>query len=218
MTPIGKAAKDPDWDLFFGGPEWDAAETTRFARELYASLSALVAGEAMVVVRGVTNGNGWEAWSELHDRFDPRTPAKSLMALMAVMQTKKIMDGRELPNVAQDWEVKVKSFEVEHNIALNPKIKVALLTSFPPPNMQELLFQWSESKQSFEEVKDRVLSLAVNRASMSKPTPMEVDRVQAESWHEDYGWYEEQEWGENWPGKQETEVEIDYIGESHRRC
>ncbi len=127
----------------------------------------------MVVVMGVVNGNGWEAWSRLYSRFDPRTPPKALMAVMSVMQTKKIKDGRDLPNAVQDWDVTVKNFEVEHNI---------------------------------------------NRASLGKPTPMEVDRVQEEYWHEDHGWHEEQEWEEGWPEKEEAAVEIGYIGEACKRC
>ena len=95
----------------------------------------------MTVVRGVVDGSGWVAWSKLHNRFDPRTPAKSLTALMSAMQTKRVKEGRELPNAVQDWEVRMKNLEVEHNITLDPKIKVALLTSFLPPDMQDLVFQ-----------------------------------------------------------------------------
>ena len=81
----------------------------------------------------------------------------------------------------------MKNLEVEHNITLDVKIKIALLTSFLPSDMQDLVFQWTDAKLTFEELKDRVMSLAVNRASLSKPSPMEVDQIQAEYYHEDYG-------------------------------
>ena len=35
-------------------------------------------------------------------RYDPRTPAKSLMAMMHVMQPKKIKDVRDLPTAVRD--------------------------------------------------------------------------------------------------------------------
>jgi hypothetical protein len=35
------------------------------------------------------------------------TPAKALMLMTAVLQTRKVKDSRELPNTVQDWEVKV---------------------------------------------------------------------------------------------------------------
>ena len=212
---VAKAGKDDDWDLFFHDqPDWTDDEATRGGQEVYAALSALVTGDAMTVVRSVTNGNGWEAWSRLHSRFDPRTPAKALMMMMAVLQTRKVKDSRELPNTVQDWEVKVKNREVEHSITLDPKIKIALMTSFLPPDLQDLVFQWSDAKTTFEELRDKVMSLAVNRAAMAKPTPMEVDRVQADEYYEEYGW----DYGEEDGWYEEEDVGIGYVGEKCHRC
>ncbi len=61
---------------------------------MHAALSSLATGDAMVVVRGVVNGDGWEAGSRLFNRFDPRTPAKAMMAMMSVMQPKRVRDVR----------------------------------------------------------------------------------------------------------------------------
>ena len=148
LEQVARSGKDNDWDLFFDLlPEWTDEEARKCGQEVYAALAALVTGDAMTVVRSVTNGNGWEAWSRLHNRFDPRTPAKALMMMMAVLQTRKAKDSRELPNMVQDWEVKVKNLDVEHGITLDPKIKIALMTSFLPADLQDLVFQWS-SKES----------------------------------------------------------------------
>ena len=94
--------------------------------ELYAVLSSVTMGEAMTVVRAVANGNGWEAWSRLVNRFDPRTPAKALMAMMGVMQPRKVKDVRELPSAIEEWEVRVNKLKVEHEIELEDNIKIAL--------------------------------------------------------------------------------------------
>ena len=51
------------------------------------------------------------------------------MAMMSVMQPKKVKDVRELPNAVQDWEVKVKNLKVEHDIEVDERIEVALMTS-----------------------------------------------------------------------------------------
>ena len=214
LEMVPTIGKDNDWDLFFHDLEdWTDDEATKGGQEVYAALAALVTGDAKTIVRSVTNGNGWEAWGRLHSRFDPRTPAKALMMMMAVLQTRKVKDSRELPNTVQDWEVKVKNLEVEHGINLDPKIKVALLTSFLPADLQDLMFQWSDAKTSFEELRDKVMSLAVNRAAMAKPTAMEVDRVQADEYYEEYGW----DYGEE-DGWCEEEVGISYVGEKCHRC
>jgi hypothetical protein len=220
LDDISKAGKDPDFDLIFNDAldTWTGEDIGKYGAELYAVLSSVVSGDAMTVVRGVTTGSGWEAWSRLHSRFDPRTPAKALMAMMSVMQPKKVKDIRELPNAMQDWEVKVKNLQVEHDIELDDRIKIALMTSFLPSDLQDHILQWTDGKLEFEVMKDRIMSMAVTRASLSKPTPMEVYRVQANDWHDgDHGEYEDTSWAEDWE-EGGPEVEIGYVGESCRNC
>ena len=93
----------------------------------------------MTVVRGVSGGDGWEAWRRLVNRFDPRTPAKALMAMMQVMQPKKWKDARELPSAIEEWEVCIKNLKTEHDIELEDHIRVALLTSFLPADMRDFV-------------------------------------------------------------------------------
>ncbi len=96
---VPKIGKDNDWDL----EDWADEEALKGGHEVHAALAALVTGDAVTVVRSVTNGNGWEAWSRLRSRFDPRTPAEALMMMMmTVFQTRKVKDSRELPNTVQD--------------------------------------------------------------------------------------------------------------------
>ena len=87
------------------------------------------------------------------------------------------------------------------------------MTSTLPSDLQDYVFQWSDGKASYEEMRDRVVSLAVNRAAMSRPTPMEVDKVDVKDW--DGGE------GRNGGGEkswEEDAVEVDYVGEACRRC
>ena len=217
LEEVIRAGKDPDVQLIFSDiPDWQEGDTAKYGSELYVVLTSSVTGDAMGVVRGTTSGDGWEAWSKLFNRFDPRTPARSLMAMMAVMQPKKVKDPRDLLNAIQDWEVKVKSLSGEHGIELEGKIKVALFTSILPGEFQDYVYQMTD--MSYEVVKDRVMGLALNRAAMSKPTPMEVDRVQAHCRHEAAEWEEHEDHeGEYWD-EFGAEVEIGYVGEACRRC
>ena len=66
----------------------------------------------------------------------------------------------------------------------------------------------------FEELRDKVMSLAVNRAAMAKPTAMEVDRVQADEYYEEYGW----DYGEEDGWYEGEDVGISYVGEKCHRC
>ena len=154
--------------------------------------------------------NGWVAWSKLFNRFDPKTPAKALMALMAVMTPKRVKDVRDLSNALENWEVKINALKADHDLEVGHQIKVAMMTSMLTPDLQDYVFQWSDVNTTFKELKDKVMSLAINRAPMIKPTPMEVDKVAAS------GWEDVQDEGE-WKNEYE-EVEIDYVGELCRRC
>ena len=135
-----------------------------------------------MVIRGIADSNGWEAWQRLSARFDPRTPARALRAMMVAMQPKRVKDVREMQAAVADWELKIKQLKMEHEIDLDDQIKVALLTGMLPTDFQDYVFQWSDGKVKFKEVQDKVLTLAMNRASLGRPMPMEVDKIWAEDW------------------------------------
>jgi hypothetical protein len=94
LEEIQKAGKAVDFGKIFnsdmdGESDQMKEHVEKMGSELYAMLSSLVSGEAMTVVRGVMTGDGWLAWSRLNIRFDPRTPAKALISMLAVMSPKK---------------------------------------------------------------------------------------------------------------------------------
>ena len=70
----------------------------------------------------------------------------------------------------------MKILKEEHNADIDEKIKVAFLTSTLPSDIQDCVFQQAD-KDDFAEIRDMVVTLAVNRASLSRPKPMEVDQV-----------------------------------------
>jgi hypothetical protein len=150
LEEIQKKGKDVNFAEIFGGIEGDSDQMKdhidKMGSELYAMLSSLVAGEAMTVVRGVTTGDGWLAWSRLNIRFDPRTPAKALISMLAVMSPKKQKEIGNLAAAIEEWEMRVKSLGSEHDITLDDKIKQAVLTSMCPEEVQNLIFQWADAK------------------------------------------------------------------------
>ena len=60
LEMIPKVGKDNDWELFFHDmDDWTDDEALKGGQEVNAAVAALVTGDAMTVVRSVTNGNGW---------------------------------------------------------------------------------------------------------------------------------------------------------------
>jgi hypothetical protein len=220
LEEIQKAGKEVDFQKVFAEAleQEDKVQVEKVGSELYAMLSSLVTGEAMTVLRGVLTGDGWLAWAKLNARFDPRTPAKALIAMLAVMNPKKVKEVRFLASAIEDWEVKVKGLGAEHDITVDPKIKTAVLTSMCPEEVQNLIFQWHDTKTTFEELRDKVVALSQNRAGEAKPKPMEVDHVKEGG----YDWWYWDGGGEVYEGgtaeEPEKELEVDYVGENCLRC
>jgi hypothetical protein len=219
LEEIQKVGKEVNFEVIFAeatDPD-DKGQLERIGNELYAMLSSLVSGEAMTVIRGVVTGDGWLAWAKLNSRFDPRTPAKALMAMLSVMNPKKVKDIRYLSAAVEDWEVKVKGLGAEHDVTIDSKIKSAVLTAMCPEEVQNLIFQWMDTKTTYDDLRDKVVALSQNRAGEAKPKPMEVDQVRggfSEWWHWDGGEYDENGATE----EVEKDVEVDYVGESCLRC
>jgi hypothetical protein len=220
LEEIQKAGKEVDFKQIFAEAldAEDKQQVEKVGSELYAMLSSLVSGEAMTVLRGVLTGDGWLAWAKLNARFDPRTPAKALISMLAVMSPKKVKEIRFLSGAVEDWEVKVKALGAEHDITLDSKIKSAVLTSMCPEEVQNLIFQWMDNKTTYEDLRDKVVALSQNRAGEAKPKPMEVDQIKGGG----YDWWYWDGGGEVYDSsvteEPEKEVEVDYVGESCLRC
>ena len=69
--------------------------------------------------------------------------------------------------MVQDWEVKAKNLKTEHDIDLDPRITVALLTAMLPVDLQDYVFQWSDGKSTYEEMRDRIDQQGVNEQACS---------------------------------------------------
>ncbi len=68
---------------------------------------------------------------------------------------------------------------------MNDRIKVALLTGTLPADFQDYVFQWWDGTVEFLKVRDKVLTLAMNRASFGSPTPTEISKAWSEEWRDD---------------------------------
>jgi hypothetical protein len=132
--------------------------------------------------------------------------------MLAVMNPKKVKDVRQLASAVEDWECKVKVLGNEHDITVDDKIMVAVLTSMCPEGVQNFIFQRAGYKARFLDIRDMLMALSQNRSAEMRPKPMEVDNVREDHYYQ-YKDYEDA-WGE----EATEEVEVDYVGESCRRC
>lgn len=169
------------------------AEMAKASGELYQHLCLWTTGEANTIVRAVREKDGFIAWKRLLTKFAPRTAARRLQAMMNIMRPVKAKDVRSFGKALESWELSVSGFKANFNETLSMNMQVAVVIGMAPGEIQDIIFQqWkgegdeADLEKDWKMVRDKVMAMVANRASMSTPTPMDIGRV-------------EDGWGEDWP-------------------
>ena len=155
----------------------DEESVDQIGGELYDILCSITSGEALTLVRTVTEMNGFVAWKALCKRFGPVTPARALAAMMEVMNPVKVTDVFLIPKAIDAWTTKVVTLEKEFEEKLSDRMKQAIMLSMVPADLQDTMYQHADSMKTFEQARDRLKGLVSNRVARSQPTPMDVGRV-----------------------------------------
>ena len=170
----GKQVVDEDMDIEV---TWDHIQQA--AREFYNVLCIVCSGEALMIIRGVEDSDGGEAWHRLKRRYYPSTISSMLKKVMVVVATEKTK-MQQLPGSIGRWEGAVREVERDLGKELPEVVKVAALVQMCPSDIQDVLFQQAEKLTTVKEAKDRVLALVSNRQAMNEPVAMEVGIVNEE--------------------------------------
>ena len=151
--------------------------------ELFDVLIGLTSGEALTVVRGIGDMNGYFAWKKLCERFNPNTPAKALALMMQVMSPKAQTETSRIPQAIDEWDLKVLSLEKEFGEKLSDKMKTALMLSMVPGDLQDMMYQQAATFKDYPDARARMKGLVLNRISRCEVIPMDIGKVGGE-WHE----------------------------------
>ena len=157
--------------------------------DLFDTLVALTSGEALTIVRGTENMNGFFAWKRLMERFNPNTPAKALALMMEVMQPKRLSDPNKIPQAIEEWDLKVQCLEKEFDEKLSDRMKTALVLSMCPGDLQDMMYQQAANLKDYPDVKSRLKGIIQNRIARGQATPMDIGKVDGEEADQDDGIY-----------------------------
>jgi hypothetical protein len=206
--------------------EEDSEFILKSSAEMYNVLLNITTGEANAVVRR-SLGSGWLAWKRLTSSLNPRTLASGIKSISAALNPQRIATASKADSVLDEWEDKLVKLQTEYGQVLTNKMKVAVLYSMMPKDLQEKVLDacavaWdgtseADAGQLYEKVKAQIKNLAKARREMQGPKPMEVDRI-TNSWAD---WSDE--WHGGWGDAEETtndhchdhdheEANIQYIG------
>ena len=165
----------------------------------------LTEDEAMALVQSVPDMDGIAAWQKLHRNYNPKTLARVMQKIMAVVAPPKIQDVKTLVTMVEEWGKRIKELESDTQEKVSEVFKMAIMTGMMPTTFQEYIFQQTDEKVDYKKSRDKVIALANNRVTMQQgPVPMDIGNVRQ---------YEGC-WGEH--GHQQ-EFEIDYA-DANMKC
>ena len=205
----------------------DAEFIMKTSAEMYNVLLNITTGEANAVVRR-SLGSGWLSWKRLTSSLNPRTLASGIKSISAALNPQRIATASKADAVVDEWEDKLVKLQTEYGQVLTSKMKVAVLYSMMPKDLQEKVLDacavaWdgtseADAGQLYEKVKAQIKNLAKARREMQGPKPMEVSRI-TKSWADlseewDGGWGDAEEMTAKYEDHDHghEEASIQYIG------
>ena len=193
----------------------------RYSGELFARLMEITKEDAQKVVRneGVKSGRcGFWALRKMMERFNPRSYMRLLKLLLKVIKPKEAKHVKEVQSAVEDWENDIAKLEEEYGETLNESIKVAILISMIPDDLQEKVFEIEKGSDEvkYQAAKDVVVSMALRRAEQRKPKEDELNAIELKrrQEEEDDRWTKETDaLEEGWNGGYDYgERDVDAVG------
>jgi len=206
--------EEPDIDL--GGVN-ASMETSAC---LFDILCQHVEGDALVIIKSVVGYHGFEAWRRLHRKYSPRTLARRLRLLMAVVNPGKMKNVGEIQANLNMWEERISQLETQFKEkAISEPLKVAIITSAVPNKVQDYIFSQPEKDPSYAQIKEMIITYS-SRMADNGPNPMDIGAVERQEqwdnwerngWQEDQ-WEEDQWQGDQWGQQQDGSIPYDVNG------
>ena len=157
-------------------------ELVKFSRQLHYLLTQITSESARLVVRGITELNGFESWRLLARRFSLPGTALDISLLTRVLEFKFRPDHFEQDY--SEWETLKARYERQSGSALPDSILVATLLSKTTGALQQHLRLNVRSLDTYETVRNVITAYYQSRhvtgfrsLSDTGPAPMEVGGV-----------------------------------------
>ena len=141
--------------------------------QLYAVMQSLLEEEPFSIIRNIAKGNGLEGWRKLAKRYDPATGGrkKSLLKHILTPERQKLS---ELSAYLEQWMELVRRYEDRRGAGgraeLPNDIKISILESICPVELEKHLQLNRQRLDTFEEVYDEISSYLETRVGIKLKT------------------------------------------------
>jgi hypothetical protein len=161
--------------------------------ELYDILCQNCAGEAMSLIKSVTDMEGFRAWQVLYRKYNPKTMARGVRMLIEIVGPPKIKDLNDIESAIQKWENKLVVMKSQFGDGLTERMQIAVFTNMMPVAIQDYIYSIVEEKSLYVNIKEKVRGMVSNKVAIGMgPAPMDVGGLHG---HHEEEWNEEEEYG-----------------------
>ena len=109
----------------------------KLSGELFDILCTVCKSEALSIVRSEEGMQGFQTWHKLHLSYNPRTMARAMMTMVEAVCPPKISHLTNFEVSVRAWEEKLRVLERGVEERVSSKLRMAILTSTLPPNLQD---------------------------------------------------------------------------------
>ncbi len=152
---------------------------------LYALIAGLTTGEAKCVARSISEKAREAGRFRLsYAAGKVRRQHSSKFAVVCYGSCQPSNNKKHHQGIAKgitEWEVRVDGLKMKHNEDISPPITIAVLVGMLPKEYQDICFQQATgisseaaTQEKDEELRDKIMSMAGQRVSMSTPVPMDI--------------------------------------------
>ena len=154
--------------------EWASAELKSVAADFCTN--SLLKGKALKIVLTNIEGEGFEAWRALVNKYGPTSKASVVGKLAEILRTP--FDG-DLLDALTTFERKIMIYEAQSRETISDSLKIGgVIAGMGQNSMKEHLLMSATKCDSWTNFVRKIESIEHARKTITAPTPMELDAFQ----------------------------------------
>ena len=170
----GDEATVPELDIRL--EDWESAELESVAADFYHALTLFCKGKALKIVLTNKEGEGFEAWRALVNKYEPTSTASVVGKLAEIFRTQ--FDG-DLLGALTTFERKIMIYEAQSRETISDSLKIGcVIAGIGQNNMKEHHLMSATNCYNWTNFIREIESIEHARKTIIAPTPMDLDAFQ----------------------------------------
>jgi hypothetical protein len=151
-----------------------SGEEVKWSQQLYFMLIMQCEGNPLRIVHHVPDNNGFEAYRQLHKRYNPKSYGRALARLTVILSFDFGEDPRTFLDKITEWERLISDYEKDASDVVSDSVRCAVISGKCPKDVRTHLTLTMSDTSDYAAMKRAIESYNISTRSWSS-TAMEVD-------------------------------------------